>query len=149
MIGLPGASGAEMRYRQQQVSRLLELVEQHVPDPQLLPSLHGSAMKRALTRITTQEKRDLYRVLYGTMEYDEFFDRRRDAKRFQPWDRQVDTAAREIEAHANFERLLRIRDQTKGVRPEIQGLLARIVDGEIPLRHAHDLMQRLVQAFWM
>jgi hypothetical protein len=144
LAAVPGTATGDMRWRGQRISRLIELIEKHLPDPMLLPPPASRSMKHALTRLTNLEKRELYKVIYGTMSHENFRDFRRDKKKFQTWDEKIDTRIREDEANRNFERLMTIREQTKDVRKNLQLTVVKIVDGEIPMRDACALVSSQV-----
>jgi hypothetical protein len=108
--------------------RLLSALAIVLPDFRLLPPIKGSIGKAALHENIFQEKRTMYRYVYGDLSHAEY-ERFRSGPSFAERDRLVDSAERFREADRNIEILLRARQRTASVRPFAQQVIAEVVDG--------------------
>jgi hypothetical protein len=135
-IDLPEPVADDVKQRRNKRATLLQLVENYLPDPYLLPPV-PSKLKRYLNDNMDREKETLFRVIYGDYPHENFQDFRTD-KDFTTNDNLVDNEIREGIARYNFYNLVRIRYMTRDIRYALQDLIIRISDSELSLDAAID-----------
>ncbi len=109
-------------------TRLFAALSIALPDFQLLPPIIGAPARAALRENITQEKRMMYRYVYGDFSHPEY-ERFRKGTDFTRRDAIVDSSWRFRQADANMDLLLRIRSRTADVRPHAQRAIAEVVKG--------------------
>lgn len=120
-------------------ARLLEALSILVPDFSLLPRIATTAGRAALRENLREEKRMLFRYIYGGMPREEY-ERFRRTDDFNRRDAIVDSDERIRQAERNLDVLLRVREQTAEVRRFAQKRIRAVIDGR---REIDDVRQEL------
>jgi hypothetical protein len=123
-------------------SRLMAALKIALPDFQLLPPITSTIGRKALYENVRDEKRMMYRYVYGDIEHPEY-ERFRSSGEFKRRDAFVDNKVRFKEADKNLEVLLRVRNATADIRPLAQQKIAAVVSGTVPLESVEDELERI------
>jgi len=113
-----------------------------LPDFQLLPPITSTVGRKALHDNIRDEKRMMYRYVYGDITHPEY-EHFRSSGDFPRRDAFVDNKARFKQADENLEVLLRVRNATAGVRPLAQRKIAAVVNGVVPLESMEGELEQI------
>jgi hypothetical protein len=125
--------------RSRETARLLEALSILVPDFSLLPPIATTAGRAALRENIREEKRMLFRYIYGGV-FREAYERFRRTDDFKRRDAIVDSNERIRQAELNIDVLLRVREQTADVRRIAQTRIQAVIEGR---REIDDVRQEL------
>lgn len=120
------SEGASLNLRQ--TDRMLAALRIAMPEFELLPPLGDRSAREAIRENIREEKRMMYRYVYGALPHEEF-EAFRSSDTFAARDRLIDSASRFRAADINLGILFRVRQQTKDLRPHAQRLIRDVALG--------------------
>jgi len=123
-------------------SRLMAALKIALPDFQLLPPITSMIGRKALYENIRDEKRMMYRYVYGDLAHPEY-ERFRSSGEFKRRDALIDNKIRFKQADENLEILLRVREATADIRPLAQQKIAAVVNGTLSLEAVEDELERI------